>query len=214
MNTQLQDIIVYSIGFMAQILFSWRMISQWLLSEKRKRTEVPKLFWMHSLIASFLLFVYGWLRDDFAIILGQSLTYYIYIRNLQLQGEWKRINQWLRSFILVFPVLIVVYSYHNNQIDVHRFFKNEHIPLWLVVLGSLGQVIFTFRFVYQWIHSERRKMSLLPMTFWVISLCGSLIILIYAVIRRDPVLFVGQLFGFVVYFRNMMIARRALAFHD
>lgn len=207
MSTQLHDLVIYGIGFTAQILFSWRMISQWLLSERSKRTAVPKLFWLHSLFASFLLFVYGWLRDDFAIILGQTLTYFIYIRNIQLQGEWRRINRLLRGIILVFPVLIVFYSYHNNQIDMHRFFKNEHIPLWLVVLGSLGQLIFTFRFVYQWIHSEKRKMSLLPMTFWVISLCGSLLILVYAMIRRDPVLFVGQLFGFIVYFRNIIIAR-------
>ena len=63
--------LIYSIGFLAQILFSSRLIVQWLTSEKQKKVTTPVLFWSLSLIASFLLFVYGYLRDDFAIMLGQ-----------------------------------------------------------------------------------------------------------------------------------------------
>ncbi len=83
---------IYSIGFLAQILFSGRLLVQWILSEKNNRIITPSLFWFLSLIAAFLLFIYGYLRDDFAIMLGQSLTYYIYIRNLHFQGEWKKIK--------------------------------------------------------------------------------------------------------------------------
>lgn len=184
------------------------MILQWISSEKTKRTQVPKQFWIHSLFASFLLFVYGWLRNDFAIILGQTITYFIYIRNMHLQKEWFRITKLVRSFFLVFPILIIIYSYNNNQMDVQRLFKNENIPLWLLILGSTGQVVFTFRFVYQWLYSERRKKSLLPLGFWLISLTGSLLILIYAIIRKDPVLFVGQFFGFIIYLRNIIIIKK------
>ena len=81
--------LIYGIGFLAQLLFSGRLLVQWILSEKNKRVITPSLFWKLSLFASFLLFVYGYLRDDFAIMLGQSLTYFIYIRNLQLQGAKK-----------------------------------------------------------------------------------------------------------------------------
>lgn len=207
MNEPVSKILIYVIGFTAQILFSWRMIVQWISSEKTKRTQVPKQFWIHSLFASFLLFVYGWLRNDFAIILGQTITYFIYIRNMHLQGGWLRINTILRAFFLIFPLLIIIYSYNNNQMDVQRLFKNENIPLWLLILGSIGQVIFTFRFVYQWIYSERRKASLLPLGFWLISLVGSILILIYAIIRKDPVLFVGQFFGFIIYLRNIIIIK-------
>ena len=77
--------LIYSIGFFAQILFSSRLIIQWVTSEKQRRVITPTLFWTLSLIASVLLFIYGYLRYDFSIMLGQSLTYYIYIRNLQLQ---------------------------------------------------------------------------------------------------------------------------------
>jgi lipid-A-disaccharide synthase-like uncharacterized protein len=211
MAAQFEHYFIYAIGFTAQILFSWRMIQQWLSSEKTKKTQVPKQFWMHSLLASFLLFVYGWLRNDFAIILGQSITYFIYIRNMQLQGAWQKLPLWLRVFLWMFPLFIIFYSYNNNQIDMHRFFKNENIPVWLIILGSAGQVIFTFRFIYQMIYSEKRKASLLPLGFWIISLLGSSLILIYAIIRRDPVLFIGQLTGFIVYFRNIVIIKKQTA---
>lgn len=196
---------VYIVGFAAQILFSARLLLQWIQSEKVKKVLTPELFWQLSLIASFLLFVYGWLRDDFAIMLGQSLTYFIYIRNMQLQGSWQKLPKILRGFLYIFPLLIAIYSFKNNQIDVERLFRNEDIPLSLLVWGSIGQVIFTLRFVYQWIYSERKKESSLPLGFWLLSLVGSLMILSYAVKRKDPVLFIGQLFGFVIYIRNVYI---------
>ena len=207
MSEELANALMYAIGFTAQILFSWRMILQWIASERSKRTEVPKQFWIHSLLASFLLFVYGWLRDDFAIILGQTVTYFIYIRNMHLQRVWLQFNRFLRIFLLIFPLVIIVYVYHNNQLDFRRLLKNENIPIWLLVLGSMGQLIFTFRFIYQWIYSENRKKSLLPLGFWSISLAGSSLILIYALIRKDPVLFVGQFFGFIIYFRNIILIK-------
>ena len=109
---------VYVIGFAAQILFSARLLLQWIQSEKVKKVLTPELFWQLSLMASFLLFIYGWLRDDFAIMLGQSLTYFIYIRNMQLQGSWKKLPSILRGFLFGFPFLIAIYSFNNNQIDI------------------------------------------------------------------------------------------------
>lgn len=196
---------IYIIGFSAQILFSARFLVQWVQSERVKRVLNPEIFWKFSLSASFLLFLYGWLRDDFAIMLGQSLTYFIYIRNMQLQGTWKKLPVVFRAFLWIFPVVILIYSYNNNQIDIDRLFRNEQIPSGLLVWGSLGQVIFTFRFIYQWLYSERRKYSSLPMGFWVMSFAGSMMILSYAVCRKDPVLFLGQSFGFIVYSRNIIL---------
>lgn len=197
--------LVYTVGFTAQILFSARLLIQWIKSEKVKTVLTPVLFWELSLLASFLLFVYGWLRDDFAIMLGQTITYFIYIRNMQLQGTWKKLPVLLRGFFWVFPVMIIWYSYHNNRIDVDLLFHNKDIPMLLLLWGSAGQIIFTFRFIYQWIYSERRKESSLPLGFWLISLTGSMMILSYSVFRKDPVLFAGQMFGFIVYIRNIAL---------
>lgn len=200
--------IVYSIGFLAQFLFSGRLFLQWILSEKSKRIITPAIFWKISLLASFLLFVYGHLRNDFAIMLGQALTYYIYIRNLQLQGEWQKSPKWLRIFLYIFPVFIVIYAYNNGEYDVENLFNNDAIPLWLLILGIVSQIIFTLRFIYQWWYSEKTKTSALPVGFWRMSVTGAALILTYAIFREDPVLFVGHIAGMVIYIRNIFIWKK------
>ena len=197
--------IIYSIGFIAQILFSSRLVVQWITSERQKKVITPTLFWSLSLFASFLLFIYGYLREDFAIMLGQGLTYFIYIRNLQLQEQWAKFPVLVRYFLFIVPILITIYYYNNNVIDRDLLFKNEAIPLWLLVLGIISQVVFTFRFVYQWIYSEYKKESILPLGFWILSLSGSLLILTYAIFRLDPVLFLGHGLGLIIYSRNIYL---------
>lgn len=204
----MNNYIIYSIGFLAQILFSSRLILQWIISEKNKKVLTPVLFWEISLLASFMLFVYGYLRHDFSIMLGQTITYYIYIRNIQLQNDWKKIPFALRWFILLFPVFIVLYGYNNDIYDLHNLLKNENIPQWLLWLGIFAQVLFTLRFVYQWIYSEKKQSSILPLGFWILSLSGSLLIFTYAIIRRDPVLLAGHAMGLVIYARNIIILKK------
>ncbi len=82
--------------------------------------------------------------------------------------------------------------------------------IWLCV-GLLGQAAFMTRFVVQWIVSERRGESVIPIAFWFFSLAGSLILLCYAIHRRDPVFTLGQSFGFIVYVRNLMLIYRKRA---
>ena len=200
--------IIYSIGFIAQILFSSRLVVQWVTSEKQRKVITPTLFWILSLVASFLLFIYGYLRDDFAIMLGQSLTYFIYIRNLQLQNEWQKFHWSLRLILYSVPTLIAIYYFNNNVIDRDLLFRNEAIPAWLLWLGIISQVIFTLRFVYQWLYSEYEKKSSLPLGFWLLSLVGSILILWYAINRRDPVLFIGHLLGSIIYIRNLILLHK------
>lgn len=200
--------LIYSVGFLAQILFSSRLIIQWLTSEKQKKVVTPTLFWSLSLLASFLLFIYGYLRDDFAIMLGQILTYFIYIRNLQIQGQWSKTPFLIRWLLLLTPFILVVYYFNNNIIDVDNLFKNEDIPLWLLILGIVSQIIFTLRFIYQWWYSEKNKESSLPFGFWFLSIVGSLLILTYAVFRQDPVLLVGHLMGVMIYSRNVILLKK------
>tara|TARA_R110000765_G_scaffold61296_2_gene118557 strand:+ start:740 stop:1360 length:621 start_codon:yes stop_codon:yes gene_type:complete len=202
--------LIYVIGFTAQLLFSGRSILQWIISEKNKRVLTPVLFWQMSLVASFLLFVYGYLRNDFAIMLGQILTYFIYIRNMHLQNQWLRFPILLRWFLYLFPFIILFIGYNNQVYDRALLFQNNDIPVWLLMLGIIAQVVFTLRFVYQWFYSEKRKESSLPMGFWVLSLIGSMLILSYAIMRRDPVLLVGHLLGLFLYIRNIFILEKQL----
>ena len=199
---------IYVIGFLAQLLFSARLLLQWIMSEKAKKVVSPSIFWKLSLLGSYLLFMYGWLRNDFAIILGQLISYYIYIWNLDKKESWRKCPVVIRFILLLTPVAVMGYMFKDLPAFVNQFFKNEDIPLWLLVFGSLGQIIFTLRFVYQWLYSRRKNESVLPLGFWLISLTGSLIIVAYALYRRDPVLILGQSTGLLVYSRNIYLLQR------
>jgi lipid-A-disaccharide synthase-like uncharacterized protein len=81
--------------------------------------------------------------------------------------------------------------------------------------GLLGQAFFSARFLVQWIASERRKQSVVPVQFWYFSIGGGLMLLAYAIYRKDPVFIIGQGAGLFVYARNLYFIRRApLAGHS
>ena len=80
-------------------------------------------------------------------------------------------------------------------------------PLWLA-FGLLGQAAFFSRFLIQWIASERAGESRIPTVFWYLSLVGSVILLIYAIHRREPVFLLAYLPNAVVYSRNLILIRR------
>lgn len=72
-----------------------------------------------------------------------------------------------------------------------------------VILGFVAQAFFTMRFVVQWIASERARQSVIPIAFWFFSIGGGVLLLIYALYRRDPVFIAGQGLGLIVYVRNL-----------
>ena len=84
---------------------------------------------------------------------------------------------------------------------------------WLII-GFIGQVAFGARFVIQWIVSEKKGESTIPLAFWYCSIAGSIILLTYAIYREDPVFILGQSLGSVIYIRNLILIdrkRRSLA---
>lgn len=76
--------------------------------------------------------------------------------------------------------------------------------IWLAV-GFGGQIVFSCRFIVQWIASERKGESIVPVAFWYLSLVGSWLLLAYAIHKRDPVFFVGQCCGSFIYLRNLYL---------
>jgi lipid-A-disaccharide synthase-like uncharacterized protein len=205
---------IFALGLAAQGLFSARMLVQWLRSEKERKVVNPTLFWVLSLAASLLFFLYGWLREDFALMLGQVIGYYVYIWNLQAKGVWGRLGGWRRPLLILLaavPVAALLRLVLDGPAVVATLFHNDAIPRWLLIFGSAGQVIFSLRFLYQAVYSARRGESLLPAGFWAISLLGAVIILTYGILRRDPVVILAQSFGLVTYIRNLMLLRKTPA---
>ena len=89
------------------------------------------------------------------------------------------------------------------------FFNSlSNYELFFLLIGFLGQAIFASRFVIQWIYSEKKGESLIPITFWYLSIFGGFGLLIYAIFRKDPVIITGQLFGIFIYTRNLILIHR------
>ena len=94
--------------------------------------------------------------------------------------------------------------------DFYRHFAEMFAKLLtpVGVLGLVGQGLFASRFIVQWIVSEKRGESVVPFSFWILSLVGCLILLVYASFVMEPVYFLGMVPGTVVYTRNIVLLRR------
>ncbi len=89
---------------------------------------------------------------------------------------------------------------------VFKFLSVESwTEFWWVAFGLFGQLLFTGRFLVQWIASEKVKRSVVPLAFWYFSVGGGIILFTYAVYRQDPVFILGQSMGLFIYIRNLWL---------
>lgn len=79
------------------------------------------------------------------------------------------------------------------------------IEIVFLFIGFAGQGLFASRFVVQWLYSEKKGVSSIPVVFWYLSIFGGIGLLIYAIFRKDPVIITGQLFGIFIYTRNLIL---------
>jgi lipid-A-disaccharide synthase-like uncharacterized protein len=89
---------------------------------------------------------------------------------------------------------------------VLNYFNNlSNIEILFLTIGFLGQGLFASRFIFQWIYSEKKGESAIPLIFWYLSIFGGLGLLTYAIFRKDPVIIMGQVFGIFIYLRNLIL---------
>ena len=199
----MDNFLVIGLGFIAQGLFFIRTITQWFKSEKEGEVISPIVYWQISLVASILMLTYGILRNDFAIVIGQTMVYSIYIRNLQLKKAWKNMHWLSKLLAIVIPVIYWVWLISSGSFNT--IMKNEEVTIFWMIWGTAAQIVFISRFFYQWIYSENQKESLLPLGFWFISTAGSMMIFTYSIVRIDPVLFAAHSLGLFIYIRNILL---------
>ena len=89
-----------------------------------------------------------------------------------------------------------MFNYLNNLNDLEILF---------LIIGFTGQGLFASRFIFQWIYSEKKGESTIPIIFWYLSIFGGIGLLTYALFRKDPVIIIGQLFGIFIYLRNLIL---------
>ena len=195
---------VYLLGLAGMGIYGTRIVVQWYMSERSHRVETPEIYWVMSSIGAVVLYIYGWLRKDFSIIFGESLSYYIYMWNMSIMGLYKRVPKVVIVIQALFPVVILALISHDMSSFVDSFLHNEDVPPKLLWFGIAGQFTYEIRSVYQLVYSMRRKESILPLGHWLLAVAGSVMIIAYGLIRHDWVLVIGQ---FAVFFsiRNIMI---------
>ena len=195
---------IWALGFISQGLFAARLIIQWVLSEKEGKVVSPVIYWQLSVVASYLFIIYGILQNDFVIILGQALSYIIAIRNLQLDGSWNNMSRTFRVAAIILPLLTLGWIFLPANGFAPAFELSSLVdPIFMS--GAIGQMLLNFRFVYQWYYAEKTKSSDLPIGFWIMTAVGSVMVVIYAVDRFDPVLLAAQGLGLVASLRNIQL---------
>lgn len=195
---------VYMLGLAGMAIYGVRIVVQWYLSEKSHQVESPGIYWIMSSIGAIILYIYGWLRKDLSIIFGESLSYYIYMWNISIMGLYKKVPRSVVVIQALFPILILILIFKDFPTFVDNFLRNEAVPPRLLAFGMLGQFTYEIRSVYQLVYSYRRKASILPLGHWILAVAGSLMIIMYGLIRHDWVLVIGQ-FAIVFSIRNIMI---------
>lgn len=196
---------VYILGLLGMAIYGSRIVVQWYISEKHKRVESPGIYWVMSSIGAIMLYVYGYLRKDFSIIFGESLSYYIYMWNISVLGMYKKVPKFVIVLQALIPVAIIVLIARDWSAFVADFFPDsEEMSDKLLLFGMLGQFTFEIRSVYQLVYSMRRKTSVLPLGHWLLAVAGGIMIIIYGFIRHDWVLVIGQ-FSIFFSIRNIML---------
>lgn len=177
------------------------------MTEKKGQVVSPSLFWRLSLLGSILFLAYGILRYDVVIVLGQFVAYVIYLRNLQLKKDWSSYSFSIKLILLALPVFAILWILERSSGFNFKKSLTFHVNA-MVWIGIIGQLLLNYRFLYQLRYSEKREESLLPIGFWWISLAGAVLVTVYSVYRRDPVLFLAQSLALIPYLRNIVISKK------
>lgn len=215
--------LLYPLGFIATLGFTLRFMVQWLSSEKRKMSYVPRSFWVISLCASFSMMVHSFIQIQFPICLIQAMNNVIAWRNLNLmKANPKSFKFTIVIFSSVFVSITLLFLFqslvltHNfDWIQTPRSPWNDQntqpVGMFWHCLGIIGLVAFGSRFWLQWWFAERKQNSFISESFWWTSLAGALISLCYFIRLFDIVNVLGYGFGLIPYLRNLMLIKKKSA---
>ena len=198
-------------GWAGQALFAARALHQWYLSERAGRSHVTAAYWWYSLLATPLLLVCVFHRQEPVFIVGFLVNGFLYARNLWLlkrpPEERRRTSPWV-------PVLAGLAVFAFVSLAWQGVLDRAPSWPWLVV-GFGGQAVWSSRFVVQWYLSEKRGRSVLPPAFFWISIAGALLLLAYAIKQRDAVMIAAFALNTIPYARNLvLLAREARAVRE
>jgi lipid-A-disaccharide synthase-like uncharacterized protein len=188
---------VIALGLTGQALFTSRALVQWIASERARRPVAPRVYWWLSLGGSAFVLVYTFLAKNPIFALSILPGAVIYIRNLLMVRP--------ASLQALLPGLLGLSAIAAWMVILQ---PRTGTPL-MTAIGLCGSVCWSARFIVQWWMSERRGTPMLPPVFWWLSLIGSILLLVYAIGRRDPVMVLAYALNGIPYVRNLILGRRA-----
>jgi lipid-A-disaccharide synthase-like uncharacterized protein len=199
-------------GVLAQVAFTWRVLHQWVASERQGKSVLPLAFWSWSLVGSAFDLVYCLGYRDPVLTSGAIVTGTIFARNWWMARRPAGPPVAATTRQLALPIvagvalfaIVIVQSFGPDH-GLVKFVA--HDSAWLVV-GFIGTIGWTARFVVQWFASERRGESHLPPAFFSIGLVSCVLLLAYAVSQARWVKVLAFAFTVIPYARNLVLLRR------
>jgi len=202
------------LGIVAAVIFYGRFYIQWIVSEIRKESVIPVVFWYMSAVGSVMLLLHAaYIRSPVGV-LSHSFNIVIYARNLVHIWREKGALSPLR-YALVHGLIAVVVSMSLGLLVLTWFREYEAVSdepaavqlqnwFWIGV-GVAGQGLFACRFLLQWVASERARKSVVPVAFWYISLAASVLLTSSHVQRGEWIFAVGVGSTIFIYLRNLWL---------
>jgi lipid-A-disaccharide synthase-like uncharacterized protein len=211
--------ILYPLGFLSSVAFGGRFILQWIESEKKGQSVVTRTFWQISLIGNISLVLHSIVQGQFHVCIAQACNGVISWRNLNLMQTKKKAASFQSVIALLAGCCALVIAIFTLQSlffnDGDTWFrvpttpwqsaKQPSLPLQWNLLGFLGYALFSSRFWIQWWLAENAHKSSLSLSFWWLSLIGSLASGVYFFYILDLVNLIGPVIGLVPYARNLVL---------
>lgn len=207
----------HTVGVAGGIIFYGRFYVQWIASERAGKSVMPLVFWYMSSIGSVMLMAFAVMTRSPLGALGQNFNLLVYGRNLthiwRENGTLTPLRQRLVNVtmlgvaiaaigLLVFIWLLEVESVRQQPDDVSR-----QTWIWLGI-GVVGQALFAARFLVQWMATERERRSVVPPSFWYLSLVASALQAAAFLQRQEWVFGIGMVVTIFIYIRNIWLIRR------
>jgi lipid-A-disaccharide synthase-like uncharacterized protein len=188
-------------GWLGNACFFGRFAIQWISVERQHTRAAPRLFWVLSIAGSLLLGAFALQRGTWILLVGFTINSIIYARNLRLGSaeEGLRITGWGAAGLACGAALALMAAG-----IAHAHPTTGEAWGWIGV-AMIGQAMWSSRFVVQWLLSERTGQSHFPPAFWVFSLAGNVLLLLYAIHLREPVFIAGLALGPFVQLRNLWL---------
>ncbi|HNT87055.1 MAG TPA: lipid-A-disaccharide synthase N-terminal domain-containing protein [Candidatus Hydrogenedentes bacterium] len=203
------------VGIVAACIFYGRFYLQWIVSEIRKRSVVPIAFWYMSSVGSLLLLGYAaHIRSPIGA-LSHCFNIVVYARNLV--HIWRERGALTRVLYVVVHGAVAVIVVGALVLAAHTWLREYHATkatgtaaanwFWIGV-GAAGQGLFACRFLVQWVATERRRKSVVPLAFWYLSVAAAVLVAASHLQRREWIFMAGAASTLLVYLRNIWLIRR------